>query len=143
MPTPAMCRASRRLRSIPATPVFDHDRAGAAYQAGGQAVQAVAAGVRDSGVQAGDTGLGVTPPLSPGCVCPGPNAGPACRCRRPGSRWAISKWRGLAMTSPVESTAKDVIPRFDPDHGVGPRRPGVIADDLHGHPSPTSVHAGG
>jgi hypothetical protein len=64
MPTPAMCRASRRLRSIPATPeAFDHDRAGAAYQAGGQAVQAVAAGVRDSGVQAGDTGLGVTPPL--------------------------------------------------------------------------------
>jgi hypothetical protein len=51
------------LRSIPATPeVFDHDRAVLADQAGGQLVQAVAAGVRDSGVECRDAGLGATPP---------------------------------------------------------------------------------
>jgi hypothetical protein len=63
MPTPAMCRASRRLRNTPSTPeVFDHDRAVGAYQAGGEVVQAVVARVRDSGVQCRDAGLGVAPP---------------------------------------------------------------------------------
>jgi hypothetical protein len=58
-----MCLASRRLRSIPATPeVFDHDRAVAAHQAGGELAQVLAAGVRDSGVQCRDTGLGLAPP---------------------------------------------------------------------------------
>jgi hypothetical protein len=47
---------------MPATPeVFDHDRAVGAHQAGGELVQTVAAGVGDSGLQAGDAGLGVTP----------------------------------------------------------------------------------
>jgi hypothetical protein len=48
---------------MPATPeVFDHDCAVGAYQASGELVQAVAARVRDGGVQAGDAGLGVAPP---------------------------------------------------------------------------------
>ena len=34
------------------------------------------------------------------------------------------------MTSPVESTANDVMPRSDPDHGAGLRRRGIVTGDL-------------
>src|SRR3979411_2726196 len=64
MPTPATWRARRRLRSIPATPeVLDHYRGVLADEPGGELVQAVAAGVGDSGVEFHDSGLGVAPPL--------------------------------------------------------------------------------
>ncbi|MEO6088556.1 MAG: hypothetical protein ABIQ18_36135 [Umezawaea sp.] len=42
--------------------VLDHDRAVSADQTGGQLVQAIAAGVRDGGVQARDASLGALPP---------------------------------------------------------------------------------
>jgi hypothetical protein len=52
------------LRSIPATFRFSgHYRGVLADEPGGQVVQAVAAGVRDSGVQFRDAGLGRAPPL--------------------------------------------------------------------------------
>jgi hypothetical protein len=64
MPTPATRRARRRFFSMPATPeVLDHDRGVGPRESGGQLVQAVAAGVGDGGVQAGDAGLGRAPPL--------------------------------------------------------------------------------
>src|SRR3977135_4674638 len=63
-PTPATWRARRRLRSIPATPeVLDHYRGVLADERGGELVQAVAAGVGDSGVEFRDAGLGRAPPL--------------------------------------------------------------------------------
>ena len=129
------------MRSIPATPeVFDHDRAVLADQAGGELVQAVAAGVRDSGVEFRDAGLGRAPPLRRllsralvGADTPGGLPLQAAQLAL-GDLEVARVGDDLSGREHRERRDAEV----DPDHGVGLRRRGVIAGDPHRERHPPS-----
>jgi hypothetical protein len=116
-----------------------------ADEPGGQVVQAVAAGVRDSGVQFRDAGLGRAPPLRghPSRALVG--ALTTGRLALQATQLALGDlqvlWVGDDLAGGQHREGLDA--EVDTDHGVGLRRRGVVAFDLDGERAePPSALAG-
>jgi hypothetical protein len=137
------------LRSIPATPeVLDHDRAVLADQAGGQLVQAIAAGVGHGGVQAGDAGLGLAPPVRRLLAGPAIRADTAGGLPLQATQLPLGDLQVFRVGDDLTGREhrQRLHPEVDPDRRLRPGRGRVVAFDLHGEraePAPALVRDGG
>jgi hypothetical protein len=98
---------------------LQHDRAVGGHQAGGEFLQAVAAGVGHGGVQFRDSGLGLAPPLRGLLLGPPIRADTAGGLALQATQLALGDlqvaWVGDHL--PAKRTASDLILEVDPDHG--------------------------
>ena len=122
--------------------VFDHDRAVLPGQPGGELVQSVAAQVRHPGVRPARARVGARCHRFEASR-PMRRSGPdlAATARRRGARsWrcAAFRCRGLGTSSPVDSTARSLMPDVDADHASG--RAGVRGGALDLDRRTTTCH---